>query len=208
VTVTHEDSCSIRGGARGSGLRRQGPRTGRATGGPFRPSRHCPGREIVEEVARVIRAIERVLEAARSLTGPLAVRSSAVDEDGATQFRGPAPDASQCSIPRRPERGDKADLVSANSDSVITTASASASSTARRRVVVQSLLAPRPPGDVHPEPINGADERIIEASWDSESRVSGRVIPTPTARPVGRSARADGGSEEDCHRSWRRGNGR
>ena len=138
--------------------------------------------EIVEEVAAGRgRAIEMVVDAARSLNGPLAVRSSAVDEDSAdASFAG-----QHLTLLNVPSLDDLSAAIrqiwwSANSDSVITY---------RKRVglfnrpsvgvVVQSLLAPETAGVMFTQnPINGADERMIEASWGlGEVVVSGRVIP-------------------------------
>jgi len=138
--------------------------------------------DIVEEVAAGRqRAIEMVIDAARPLTGPLAVRSSAVDEDGAdASFAGQH--LTLLNVPSLDDLGAAIRQIwwSANSDSVITY---------RKRVglfnrpsvgvVVQSLLAPETAGVMFTQnPVNGADERMIEASWGlGEIVVSGRVIP-------------------------------
>lgn len=126
-------------------------------------------------------AIEQVLEATRTLTGPLAVRSSVVDEDGAAaSFAG-----QHLTLLNVPSRDDIAAAVrqiwwSANSDSAITY---------RQRVglfdrpsvgvVVQALLDPDVAGVMFTKnPINGSDERLIEASWGlGEAVVAARVIP-------------------------------
>jgi pyruvate,water dikinase len=137
---------------------------------------------IVESVAAgQPRAIAQVKKAAAALRGPLAVRSSAVDEDGAdASFAGqhltllnvPAVDDLDAAI--------REIWWSANSDSVITY---------RKRVglftrpsvgvVVQELLDPDTAGVMFTQnPINGADERVIEAAWGlGEVVVAGRVIP-------------------------------
>ena len=112
---------------------------------------------------------------------PLAVRSSAVDEDGAdASFAG-----QHLTLLNVPSAEDVPSALreiwwSANSDSAITY---------RQRVglftrpsvgvVVQSLLDPDVAGrDVHREPVTGADERVIEASWGlGEAVVAGLVIP-------------------------------
>ncbi len=115
------------------------------------------------------------------LGGPLAVRSSAVDEDGAeASFAGQhltllnVPSAEQLSSAVREV------WWSANSDSAITY---------RQRVglftrpsvgvVIQKLLHPESAGVMFTRnPVNGADERVIEASWGlGEAVVAGRVIP-------------------------------
>jgi hypothetical protein len=126
-------------------------------------------------------AIDQLVTAARSLAGPLAVRSSAADEDGAdASFAG-----QHLTLLNVPSVDDLSTAVreiwwSANSDSAITY---------RQRVglfarpsvgvVVQSLLNPDSAGVMFTQnPINGADERMIEASWGlGEVVVAGRVIP-------------------------------
>jgi pyruvate,water dikinase len=137
---------------------------------------------IVEEVAAGDEdAIVQVAAAVRPLGGPLAVRSSAVDEDGAAaSFAG-----QHLTLLNVPSADDVSAAVrevwwSANSDSAITY---------RQRVglfrrpsvgvVVQTLLDPQSAGVMFTRnPINGADERLIEASWGlGEAVVAGRVIP-------------------------------
>lgn len=127
------------------------------------------------------KAIGEVMEATRFLTGPLAVRSSAVDEDGAdASFAG-----QHLTLLNVPSTDDLAAAItqiwwSANSDSAITY---------RKRVglferpsvgvVIQALLDPEVAGVMFTQnPINGADERVIEASWGlGEAVVAARVIP-------------------------------
>jgi len=137
---------------------------------------------IVEAVASGEReAIEEVLAAARSLRVPLAVRSSAVDEDGAVaSFAGQH--LTLLNVPSLDELTSAVRQVwwSANSDSAITY---------RQRVglftrpsvgvVIQELLNPESAGVMFTQnPITGADERMIEASWGlGESVVAGLVIP-------------------------------
>ena len=126
-------------------------------------------------------ALEQLMTAARSLAGPLAVRSSAADEDGAdASFAG-----QHLTLLNVPSVDDLRAAIreiwwSANSDSAITY---------RQRVglftrpsvgvVVQSLLDPAVAGVLFTQnPINKADERLIEASWGlGEVVVAGRVIP-------------------------------
>jgi len=137
---------------------------------------------LVEAVASADEAaVERVRAAVRPLGGPLAVRSSAVDEDGAeASFAGQhltllnVASADDLSIALREI------WWSANSDSAITY---------RKRVglfrrpsvavVVQVLLDPECAGVMFTRnPINGADERMVEASWGlGEAVVAGLVIP-------------------------------
>jgi pyruvate,water dikinase len=126
-------------------------------------------------------AIEDVAKLVRPLGSPLAVRSSAVDEDGAeASFAG-----QHLTLLNVPGADAVAEALreiwwSANSDSAITY---------RQRVglfhrpsvgvVVQSLLDPDCAGVMFTRnPINGADERVIEASWGlGEAVVAGLVIP-------------------------------
>ena len=126
-------------------------------------------------------AIAEVDKLVRPLGGPLAVRSSAVDEDGAeASFAGQH--LTLLNVPSAAEVSSALREVwwSANSDSAITY---------RQRVglftrpsvgvVVQALLDPDGAGVMFTRnPINGADERVIEASWGlGEAVVAGRVIP-------------------------------
>ena len=126
-------------------------------------------------------AIDQVDALVRPLGGPLAVRSSAVDEDGAeASFAG-----QHLTLLNVPSADDVDAALrevwwSANSDSAITY---------RQRVglftrpsvgvVVQALLDADSAGVMFTcNPINGADERVIEASWGlGEAVVAGRVIP-------------------------------
>ena len=137
---------------------------------------------IVEAVAAGDeRAIARVAKAVRTLQGPLAVRSSAVDEDGAeASFAGQH--LTLLNVPSADEMTSALREIwwSANSDSAITY---------RQRVglftrpsvgvVVQTLLDPDVAGVMFTEnPMTGADERVIEASWGlGEAVVAGLVIP-------------------------------
>jgi pyruvate,water dikinase len=137
---------------------------------------------VVEAVASGdSQAIQEVTQLVEPLGSPLAVRSSAVDEDGAeASFAG-----QHMTLLNVPGMEGVADAVreiwwSANSDSAITY---------RQRVglfrqpsvgvVVQSLLDPDCAGVMFTRnPINGADERVIEASWGlGEAVVAGLVIP-------------------------------
>jgi pyruvate,water dikinase len=127
------------------------------------------------------RAITRVAKAIRPLQVPLAVRSSAVDEDGAAaSFAGQH--LTLLNVPTDKEVPSALRDIwwSANSDSAITY---------RQRVglftrpsvgvVVQTLLDPEVAGVLFTEnPMTGADERVIEASWGlGEAVVAGLVIP-------------------------------
>jgi len=160
-------------------------------------------------------AIDQLATAARRLEGPLAVRSSAADEDGAdASFAG-----QHLTLLNVPSVDDLSAAVreiwwSANSDSAITY---------RKRVglftrpsvgvVVQELLDPEVAGVMFTQnPINQADERLIEASWGlGEVVVSGRVIPdtfridrdggvmerTTGVKKVAIRAAADGGTVDE-----------
>ena len=126
-------------------------------------------------------ALEQVALEVRPLRGPLAVRSSAVDEDGASaSFAGQH--LTLLNVPSVDSLGAALSEIwwSANSDSAITY---------RQRVglftrpsvgvVVQALLNPDAAGVMFTRnPITGDDERVIEASWGlGEAVVAGLVIP-------------------------------
>jgi len=137
---------------------------------------------IVESVASGHEdAIEQVAAAVRPFVGPFAVRSSAVDEDGAdASFAGQH--LTLLNVPSADELQKALREIwwSANSDSAITY---------RKRVglftrpsvaaVVQVLLQPEAAGVMFTQnPFTGADERMIEASWGlGEAVVAGLVIP-------------------------------
>ncbi|MDE2360426.1 MAG: cyclic nucleotide-binding domain-containing protein [Betaproteobacteria bacterium] len=138
--------------------------------------------DLVEAVASgEAKAVEAVTTAIAGLAPPFAVRSSAVDEDGAAaSFAG-----QHLTVLNVHSAADVPGAVrevwwSANSDSAITY---------RQRVglftrpsvgvVVQTLLNPSVAGVMFTEnPVTGADERLIEASWGlGEAVVAGLVIP-------------------------------
>jgi pyruvate,water dikinase len=137
---------------------------------------------VVEAVAgRDEDAIRQVQESVRPLGGPLAVRSSAVDEDGAeASFAGQH--LTLLNVPGADQLTTALNEIwwSANSDAAITY---------RQRlglftrpsvgVVVQVLVGPESAGVMFTQnPVTGADERVIEASWGlGEAVVAGRVIP-------------------------------
>jgi pyruvate,water dikinase len=138
--------------------------------------------ELVEAVASGEEpAVDQLLETIEDLPPPLAVRSSAVDEDSAdASFAGqhltllgvPSTEGVSAAV--------KEIWWSANSDSAITY---------RQRVglfarpsvgvVVQALVNADTAGVMFTRnPVNGADERVIEASWGlGEVVVNGMVIP-------------------------------
>jgi pyruvate,water dikinase len=126
-------------------------------------------------------ATARLRAAVADLPMPVAVRSSAVGEDSAgASFAGQHITVLNVPSPDEVETAVREVWWSANSDSAITY---------RKRlgvferpsvgVVVQSLLRPETAGVMFTRnPITGADERMIEASWGlGEAVVSGRVIP-------------------------------
>jgi pyruvate,water dikinase len=178
-----------------------------------------PGIAIAGDVVEAVaggdaEALERVGDLVRPLGGPLAVRSSAVDEDGAeASFAGQH--LTLLNVPTADDVGAALREVwwSANSDSAITY---------RQRVglftrpsvgvVVQALLDPDSAGVMFTRnPITGADERVIEASWGlGEAVVAGLVIPdtyrisasgevlerTPGLKKVAIRTRPQGGTVE------------
>lgn len=138
--------------------------------------------EIVEAVAAENPdAIEEVERWVKPLGGPLAVRSSAADEDGAAaSFAG-----QHLTLLNVPDyRALPAALGevwwSANSDSAITYRQRLGMFTRPSvGVVVQMLLQPVAAGVMFTRnPVDGSDERMIEASWGlGEAVVAGMVIP-------------------------------
>jgi pyruvate,water dikinase len=145
------------------------------------PGVALPGADVGAIASGEAGAAAALRAAVRSLPTPLAVRSSCVDEDSAgASFAG-----QHLTVLNVPSADDVEGAVreiwwSANSDSAITY---------RKRlgvfarpsvgVVVQSLLQPDTAGVMFTRnPITGADERLIEASWGlGEAVVAGRVIP-------------------------------
>ena len=148
---------------------------------PVPPGVALPGPEVGAIASGDDTVTAALRDAVGSLPTPLAVRSSCVDEDSAgASFAG-----QHLTVLNVPTVDDVESAVreiwwSANSDSAITY---------RKRlgvfnrpsvgVVVQSLLQPDAAGVMFTRnPITGADERMIEASWGlGEAVVSGRVIP-------------------------------
>lgn len=138
--------------------------------------------DLVEAVASGDdKAIEKVAKAVDSLQPPFAVRSSAVDEDSAgASFAGQHLTLLNVHLAADVPEAVRQVWWSANSDSAITY---------RQRVglftrpsvgvVVQRLLNPTTAGVMFTEnPVTGADERVIEASWGlGEAVVNGLVVP-------------------------------
>ena len=204
----HEDA---RFGAKATGLG-----AAARAGLPIPPGIALSGTIVDEVAAGETDAIAQVLTAARVLATPLAVRSSAVDEDSAdASFAG-----QHLTLLNVPSIDDVPSAVrqvwwSANSDSAITY---------RQRVglftrpsvgvVVQSLLAADAAGVMFTKnPITEADERLIEAAWGlGEVVVAGRVIPdtfriapsgevletTAGFKKIAIRAAADGGTYEEA----------
>lgn len=127
------------------------------------------------------RAIAKVAKSVQRLQVPLAVRSSAVDEDGAeASFAG-----QHLTLLNVPSAGEVTSALkeiwwSANSDSAITYRQRVGLFTRPSiAVVIQTLLDPDVAGVMFTKnPMSGADERVIEASWGlGEAVVAGLVIP-------------------------------
>jgi pyruvate,water dikinase len=137
---------------------------------------------IVEAVAAGERAaIKEVAKWAGPLGGPLAVRSSAADEDGAAaSFAGQH--LTLLNVPSVDQLSSALSEIwwSANSDSAITYRQKVGLFTRPTvGVVIQALLDPESAGVMFTRnPVTGADERVIEASWGlGEAVVAGIVIP-------------------------------
>jgi Pyruvate phosphate dikinase, AMP/ATP-binding domain/Cyclic nucleotide-binding domain len=205
-----EASDDSRFGAKATGLG-----AAARNGLPIPPGIALSGAFVDAVAAGQEQAVDELMTAARSLVGPLAVRSSAADEDGAdASFAG-----QHLTLLNVPSIDDLTAAVreiwwSANSDSAITY---------RQRVglfvrpsigvVVQSLLDSDVAGVMFTQnPINQTDERLIEASWGlGEVVVAGRVIPdsfcidpggtvvtrTPGVKKIAIRAAADGGTFEE-----------
>ena len=171
---------------------------------------------IVEAIAAgQERAVKKLTKSIASLPVPLAVRSSCVDEDSAeASFAGQH--LTLLNVPSADAVGPALREIwwSANSDSAISY---------RQRVglftrpsvgvVVQTLLNPQVAGVMFTQnPVSGADERLIEASWGlGEAVVAGQVIPdsyrvsrsgevlerTPGLKKVAIRPVGDGGTVEE-----------
>jgi phosphoenolpyruvate synthase/pyruvate phosphate dikinase len=172
--------------------------------------------DLVEAVASGNdKAIEKLAKAIVGLAPPFAVRSSAVDEDSsAASFAG-----QHLTLLNVHSAADVPGAVrevwwSANSDSAITYRQLVGLFTRPSvGVVVQALLDPEVAGVLFTQnPITGADERVIEASWGlGEAVVAGIVIPdhfrlarsgevlerTPGRKQVAVRNRPDGGTFEE-----------
>ena len=137
---------------------------------------------IVEAVAAGEHAaIKKVAKWVGPLGGPLAVRSSAADEDGASaSFAGQH--LTLLNVPSVEQLSSALSEIwwSANSDSAITYRQKVGLFTRPSvGVVVQALIDPDSAGVMFTRnPVTGADERVIEASWGlGEAVVAGIVIP-------------------------------
>jgi pyruvate,water dikinase len=148
---------------------------------PVPPGVALSGPEVDLIASGDVAATAALREAVGDLPTPFAVRSSAVGEDSAgASFAGQHITVLNVPSAQDVEAAVREVWWSANSDSAITY---------RKRlgvferpsvgVVVQSLLQPETAGVMFTRnPITGADERMIEASWGlGEAVVSGRVIP-------------------------------
>jgi pyruvate,water dikinase len=148
---------------------------------PVPPGVALPGAEVGAIASGEATVTAALRDAVRELPTPLAVRSSCVGEDSAgASFAGQHITVLNVASADDVEAAVREVWWSANSDSAITY---------RKRlgvfarpnvgVVVQSLLQPDSAGVMFTRnPITGADERLIEASWGlGEAVVAGRVIP-------------------------------
>jgi pyruvate,water dikinase len=137
---------------------------------------------VVEAVAAGDRrAAARVARSTEALPRPLAARSSCVDEDGAeASFAGQHLTLLNLLSPEDLNSALREIWWSANSDSAITYRQrVGLMSRPSVGVVVQTLLDPEAAGVMFTQnPVTGAEERVIEASWGlGESVVAARVIP-------------------------------
>lgn len=138
--------------------------------------------DLVEAVASGDeKSIEKVAKAIAALPPPFAVRSSAVDEDGAqASFAG-----QHLTVLNVHSAADVPGAIrevwwSANSDSAITYRQKVGLFTRPSvGVIVQTLLNPSAAGVMFTEhPVTGRDERLVEASWGlGEAVVAGLVVP-------------------------------
>lgn len=138
--------------------------------------------DLVEAVASgEEKSLEMVAKAIAELPTPFAVRSSAVDEDGASaSFAGQHITLLNIHSPADVPAAVREVWWSANSDSAITYRQKVGLFTRPSvGVVVQTLLNPAVAGVMFTEnPVTGADERLIEASWGlGEAVVAGLVVP-------------------------------
>jgi pyruvate,water dikinase len=148
---------------------------------PVPPGIALPGPAVDAIASGDETAIAALRTAASPLPAPLAVRSSAVGEDSAgASFAGQHITVLNVPSVDETEAAVREVWWSANSDSAITyRKKLGVFERPRVGVVVQSLLQPDSAGVMFTRnPITGADERMIEASWGlGEAVVSGRVIP-------------------------------
>ena len=162
---------------------------------------------IVEAVAAgEERAIKEVAKWVRPLGGPLAVRSSAVDEDGADgELRRPAPDAAQRPVGRRAGRGAEQDLVvgELGLGDHLPPARRPLHAPERRRRRPGAARSRNRRGDVHEEP--GHRRRRAGDRGELGARRGGRRgarDPRPLPhRPLGPGARAKPGLKRIAIRS-------
>ncbi len=127
------------------------------------------------------RAMTRLSKALEAVVPPFAVRSSAVDEDGASaSFAGQHLTVLNVFSAADVPQAVREVWWSANSDAAITYRQKLGLFTRPCvGVIVQTLLDPQVAGVMFTEnPITGDDERVIEASWGlGEAVVAGLVIP-------------------------------
>ena len=138
--------------------------------------------DLVEAIAaNDRRAMARLTKALEPLNAPFAVRSSAVDEDGTcASFAGQHLTVLNVHAAADVSQAVREVWWSANSDAAITYRQKLGLFTRPCvGVIVQTLLNPQVAGVMFTEnPVTGADERVIEASWGlGEAVVAGLVIP-------------------------------
>lgn len=171
---------------------------------------------LVDAVAAGDPAAVATLTAVTELVGgPVAVRSSAIGEDSAdASFAGQHLTQLNVRDPGKLSEAVSAVWASARSEAALAyRARLGIDGVPRTGVVIQRLLDPQVAGVLFTRnPLDGADERVVEANWGlGESVVAGRVIPdrfrfgrdgavlerTPGLKSVALRASADGGVVEE-----------
>ena len=148
---------------------------------PVPPGAAVPS-ALVDAVAAGEAAGTDALEAVAALVaGPVAVRSSAIGEDSAeASFAGQHLTQLNVRDARRLAEAVVAVWASARSEAALAyRARLGIDGSPRTGVVVQRLLDPDVAGVLFTrDPLDGSDERVVEASWGlGEAVVAGRVIP-------------------------------
>jgi pyruvate,water dikinase len=171
VAVEDEHACGGKAVALGRALR---------SGLPVPPGTALPVDLVAAVAAGQDAAVSAVRAAARELGAPLAVRSSAVGEDGAaSSFAG-----QHLTLLNVPESEVVAAVVrvaeSACAESALVYRRARGDRSPPRCAVVLQCLVPAVAAGVlfSRDPVTGADELVVEASWAlGEAVVAGLVVP-------------------------------